>query len=182
MHHKILDRFYLQTLVVLLLLLVDNPQTKVYLVCFFEIRLHTHHLRESLFGMFQRAIAIVQDTNTIPQFGFLLPRLLVIHRGSRVDHLPSDLVDDTKLVDRPHKLVADLPSSGSNALLDALGRDQIFRGSVRVPKLPQTSPLLPSSFSMFCKYSTALGKFSFVLRMLEVAFIAWIECTLCRKA
>lgn len=35
---------YLQTLVILLLLFVDYPETKVNLVCLFKIRLHPHHL------------------------------------------------------------------------------------------------------------------------------------------
>ena len=50
------------------------------------------------------------------------------------------------------------------------------------PMLPQTSPLVPSSFKIACKYSTAFGKFSFVLKMVDIAFIAAIEYELWRMA
>ena len=40
------------------------------------------------------------------------------------------------------------------------------------PRLPQTSPLLPSSLSIICRYSTARGKFSLVRRMHEMALRA----------
>ena len=62
---------YLETLVVLVLLLVYDTQTEVDLVGLFELGGHTHDLRKGLLGMIQRAVAIVQNTNTVPQLGFL---------------------------------------------------------------------------------------------------------------
>lgn len=61
----------LQTLVKLLLLLVYDSQAEVDLIGLLEIGCHAHHLRESLFRMVQRTIAIIQDTDSIPQLGFL---------------------------------------------------------------------------------------------------------------
>lgn len=57
---------HLQTLIVLLLLLVDNAKSKVYLVSFFEIGLHPHNLREGFLGMLKRPVAIVKYANAIP--------------------------------------------------------------------------------------------------------------------
>ena len=56
----------LQALVVFLLLLVDNPKSEVDLIRLFKIRLHAHDLRECFFGVFERAVAIVQYANSIP--------------------------------------------------------------------------------------------------------------------
>ena len=42
---------YFQTLLKLLLLLVDYTEPEIDLICFFEIGLHPHHLTESLFGV-----------------------------------------------------------------------------------------------------------------------------------
>lgn len=61
----------LEALVILLLLLVDYTQAKVDFICLVEIGLHLHDLRESLLGMLEGAIAIVEDANAIPEFGFL---------------------------------------------------------------------------------------------------------------
>lgn len=57
---------YLQTLAKFLLLLVNDTQAEVDFVGLLKFRRHTHHLRESFFGMVQGTIAIVEDTNTIP--------------------------------------------------------------------------------------------------------------------
>lgn len=57
---------YLQTLRILLLLLVNDAEPKVDLVGFLEVRLHVHHLREGFLGMFERAIAVVENANAIP--------------------------------------------------------------------------------------------------------------------
>ena len=62
---------YLQALVELLLLLVDYTQSEVDFVGLFEIRGHSHNLRESFLRMIKRAIAVIEDTNPIPQFRFL---------------------------------------------------------------------------------------------------------------
>jgi hypothetical protein len=72
---------YVQTLIELLLLLVNYAKTEVYLVSFFKIRLHAHDLRKGLFGMLERAIAIVEDTNTVPELGFLETVSVVWMRG-----------------------------------------------------------------------------------------------------
>ena len=62
---------YLQALVELLLLLVDYTQSEVDFVGLFEVRGHSHNLRESFLRMIKRAIAVIEDTNPIPQFRFL---------------------------------------------------------------------------------------------------------------
>jgi len=65
--HQLSLRFsYLETLLVFLLLLVDYAETKVDFVGFFEVWLHAHHLRESLFCMLKRSIAIIQDSDSVP--------------------------------------------------------------------------------------------------------------------
>ena len=61
----------LQTLVELLLLLVNYSQSEVNLIRLLEIRRHSHDLREGFFGVIEGAIAIVKDTDTVPQLGFL---------------------------------------------------------------------------------------------------------------
>lgn len=62
---------YLQALLELLLLLVYYAEAEVDLVGFLEARVHAHDLREGFFGVLERAIAIVQDADTIPELGFL---------------------------------------------------------------------------------------------------------------
>ena len=59
----------LQTLLKLLLLLVDDAEAEVDLVRLFKARLHAHDLGEGLFGVFQRAIPIVENANSVPQLG-----------------------------------------------------------------------------------------------------------------
>ena len=62
---------YLQTLVVLLLLLVDDTQPKVYLISLLKIRLHAHDLRECLFGVLEGTITVVKYSNAVPKLGLL---------------------------------------------------------------------------------------------------------------
>ena len=62
---------YLQALLELLLLLVYYTEAEVYLVGFLEAWIHAHDLGEGFLGVFERAIAIVEDTDTIPELGFL---------------------------------------------------------------------------------------------------------------
>ena len=62
---------YLQTLLELLLLLVYYTKAEVYLIGFLEAWVHAHDLGEGFLGVFERAIAIVEDTDTIPELGFL---------------------------------------------------------------------------------------------------------------
>jgi len=60
-----------QALVELLLLLVDYAKAEVDFVGFFEARLHAHDLREGFFGVLKRPIAVVEDTNAVPELWFL---------------------------------------------------------------------------------------------------------------
>lgn len=57
---------HLQTLVVFLLLLVDDTQSKVYLIGLFEIRLHAHDLRKCFFGVLEGTVAIIKYSNAVP--------------------------------------------------------------------------------------------------------------------
>lgn len=80
---------HLQALAKLLLLLVDDAQAKVDFVGLFEIRLHAHDLGKGLLGMLEGAVAIVEDANAIPEFGFLHRRRVsrgtapIIHTWAR---------------------------------------------------------------------------------------------------
>lgn len=60
-----------EALVVLLLLLVYDAQSKVDLVSLLEVGLHLHNLRKGLLGMVQRPVSIIQDAYSIPQLWFL---------------------------------------------------------------------------------------------------------------
>jgi hypothetical protein len=62
---------YVQTLVELLLLLVYYAEAEVNLVGLFKCRLHSHDLRKSLFSMLERSIAIVEDSDAVPELRFL---------------------------------------------------------------------------------------------------------------
>jgi hypothetical protein len=62
---------YLQTLIELLLLLVDYAQSEVDLIGLLEIRRHSHDLREGFFGVVKRTITIIKDADPVPQLGFL---------------------------------------------------------------------------------------------------------------
>lgn len=57
---------YLETLLIFGLLLVNYAETKVDLICLFEVRLHAHDLRKSLFRMLKRAIAIIENADAVP--------------------------------------------------------------------------------------------------------------------
>lgn len=62
-----------------LLLLVYYPKTEIDLVCLFKVGLHAHDLREGFFGMLERAIAVVQDTDSVPEFWLLLTLSVTRH-------------------------------------------------------------------------------------------------------
>lgn len=68
----VIQKTYVQTGSVFVLLLVDYAETEVNFVCLVKIRRHAHDLGEGLFGMIEGAITVVQDTNAIPQFGLLI--------------------------------------------------------------------------------------------------------------
>lgn len=57
---------YLQTLVVFLLLFIYYSETKVNFIRLLEVWLHVHDLREGLFGMFKRAVTVIQYANSVP--------------------------------------------------------------------------------------------------------------------
>ena len=50
---------YLKTLAEFRLLLVNDTESKVYLIGLFEIWLHTHDLGKCLFGMLQGSVTII---------------------------------------------------------------------------------------------------------------------------
>jgi hypothetical protein len=58
-------------LVELLLLLVYYAQAEINFIRLLKGGLHSHDLRKRLLGMLEGAIAIIENTNTIPEFGFL---------------------------------------------------------------------------------------------------------------
>lgn len=70
---------YLKTLVILLLLFVDYAEAEVNLICLVKIGRHAHDLRERLFSMLQGPIAIIQDTNSVPQRWLLDGRVSSSH-------------------------------------------------------------------------------------------------------
>ena len=67
--HDVFEAF--KALIVLLLLLVDYTEAEVDFIGLVKIGLHMHDLREGFFSMLEGAIAIVENANAVPQFGFL---------------------------------------------------------------------------------------------------------------
>lgn len=61
----------LQTLVELLLLLVDYAESEIDFVGLLKIGGHAHDLGEGFFGVVEGSITVVKDTNAVPQLGFL---------------------------------------------------------------------------------------------------------------
>lgn len=57
---------HLQTLVVLLLLLVDDSQAEIDFIGLLKVWSHAHNLGESFLRMVQRTVAVIKDTNAIP--------------------------------------------------------------------------------------------------------------------
>jgi len=72
------------------LLLVNDAQSKVDFVRFFEVRRHAHDLRKGFFGVFEGAISIVEDANAVPQLRFLS------------DSNVSDSIIEEKMLKRGH--------------------------------------------------------------------------------
>jgi hypothetical protein len=52
-------------------LFVDYAESEVYFVGLFKVGVHGHDMRESFLGMLEGPMAIVQNTDTIPQSGLL---------------------------------------------------------------------------------------------------------------
>jgi hypothetical protein len=110
------NRTYFQTLSELLLLLVYYAETEIDFIRLLEVWLHSHDLRESLFGMFKRAIAIIQNTNAIPELRLLETRVSErLHTVLRAT-LPLDQLDGIALVGKQSRPAAGRPSSGSSGL------------------------------------------------------------------
>lgn len=68
---------YLQTLVELLLLLIDYTQAEVDFIGLLEVGRHSHDLGESFFCVVEGPVTVVEDTNSIPQFRLLQTRSLL---------------------------------------------------------------------------------------------------------
>lgn len=66
-----LSSTYLQTLLVLRLLLVYYSQTEIDLICLVKLWRHAHDLGKCLFCMIEGSIAVIEYSDAIPQFGFL---------------------------------------------------------------------------------------------------------------
>jgi hypothetical protein len=64
-----------------LLLFINYTKTEVDLVGLLKGWLHAHDLRKGLLGMLEGAIAVVEDTNAVPELGLLLIVSLVRIRG-----------------------------------------------------------------------------------------------------
>lgn len=98
-----------QALIELLLLLVYYSETKVDFIGLFKVRRHAHDLRESLFGVVEGSITIIQDTNAVPQFGLLERKLALINLTEYRDK-PWDLSGDRAPAGTKCRLPAGCPS------------------------------------------------------------------------
>lgn len=79
--------------------------------------MHAHDLREGFLGEIQRAISIVEDTNSIPELGLLFGgQTCASTCNRRSANVPWDLAGDIRPADRPSRLVGDHPSSDNNGL------------------------------------------------------------------
>jgi hypothetical protein len=66
-----------QTLVELLLLFVNYAKAEVNLVGLFKCRLHAHNLRESLFGVLEGSVAIIEYSDAVPKLRLLWVRQMI---------------------------------------------------------------------------------------------------------
>lgn len=62
---------HLEALFVFLLLLVDYAQTEKDLVGLVKVLVHAQDARKGFLGVFERAITVVQDADTVPKFRVL---------------------------------------------------------------------------------------------------------------
>jgi hypothetical protein len=61
----------LQRRIVLLMLLVNNPQPKVDLIRLFKVWIHSNDRGEGFLGMLKASVPVVQDSNPIPELWIL---------------------------------------------------------------------------------------------------------------
>lgn len=108
---------YIQTLAILGLLLVYYSETEVHFIGLVKVWCHAHDLGESLFGMFKRAVAVIQDTDPIPEFWFLAIFSVSQLRQIMSSRILLDLANDTGLAGMPNKPPEDCPSLDSSDLL-----------------------------------------------------------------
>jgi hypothetical protein len=92
------------------LLLVNDAQAKVNFVRFFEVRCHSHDLRKGLLGVFEGAISVVEDANTVPQLGFLAIQVSDSNCRREMGGMPSDLGDGRELAGKRNTPLEDYPS------------------------------------------------------------------------
>lgn len=78
-------RAYLETLLVLGLLLVNDAETEINLVGLFKVGLHAHDLGKGLLGQLEGAISIVEDADAVPQLGILKENPVRIVCPSRIN-------------------------------------------------------------------------------------------------
>lgn len=131
--------------------------------------------------MLQRSIAVIEDANAIPQFR-LLVEVSWLHCLQVRENIPWDQRGGTRLVGRPSRPAAGHPSSDSSGLVELAmvleSHEMMF-----LPRLPQTSPFVGSTFRMVRRYSTAAGKASLVRRMQAMPCIAgtdhWLNFKAC---
>ena len=107
---------YLQTEVVLLLLLVNDTQSKVNLADLFKLGIHLGDRGKGFFGVLNRAISIIQYANAVPELGVLFHRVThtIIsffffffgdgHESHDFFFLPLDQADDGGLSDKHGRL------------------------------------------------------------------------------
>lgn len=97
-----------------MLLLINDAKSEVDLLRPFGIWLHSHNLNGSFFGKLQGAIALVENTKTIPQFLFLDGVNWLI--GADGETLPEDRAGGAALARGRRRLLGDRPSLDNSDL------------------------------------------------------------------
>jgi hypothetical protein len=62
---------HLETLLVFLLLFVDNAEAEKDFVGLVEILIHTQDARKGFFGVLERAITVIENSDAVPQLRVL---------------------------------------------------------------------------------------------------------------
>lgn len=101
---------YVEALVELLLLLVNYAEAEVDFIGLLEVGLHAHHLRKCFLGVLEGSITIIEYSDAIPQFGFLIKVSILSELGAAQDHLPWDRTGGIVPADRQSKPAAGRPS------------------------------------------------------------------------